>query len=86
MRLLGRSRERHRTRSEVVDAPDECGEVGEPVPQAGPEAREAERASTVGSDDAGGEEDVLLAGELTLREHESDHPHGDRREEVLLGR
>ena len=86
MRLFRRPGEHHGTRSEVVDGPVERRVVREPVPEASPEARERERASTVGSDDGGGEEDLLAAGELPLRQHDADHPHGDRREEVLLGR
>ena len=67
VRLLRRPRERHGSGSEVVDAPDERREVGEPVPQAGAEARERERAPAVGSDNGGGEEDLLLACQLPLR-------------------
>ena len=86
MRLFRRPREHHGARSEVIDGPSEGRVVGEPVPQAGPQAREREGASAVGSDDGGGEEDLLLTGELPLRQHDPDHPYRDRREEVLLGR
>ena len=86
MRLLRRPGERHRSGSEVLHGPVERRVVGDSVPQAGPQAGKLQGMSPVRSDNGWGEKDVLLAGELTLREHESDHPHGDGREEVLLGR